>query len=48
MARYAIMDPILSSITTDKRKGLSQIAPPAAKRKRTTKKVLVEVKFFLS
>jgi hypothetical protein len=44
-ARYATMDPILSSATADKRKGLSLIAPPAAKRKRTTKKVLVEVKF---
>jgi hypothetical protein len=48
MATYAIMDPTLSSITADKRKGLSLIAPPAAKRKRTTKKVLVEVKFPLS
>jgi hypothetical protein len=48
MARYATTDPILSSITADKRKGLSLIAPPAAKRKRTTKKVLVEVKFPLS
>jgi hypothetical protein len=48
MARYAIMDPTLSSITADKRKGLSLIPPPAAKRKRTTKKVLVEVKFPLS
>jgi hypothetical protein len=48
MARYATMDPILSNATADKRKGLSQIAPPAAKRKRTVKKVLVEVKFPLS
>jgi hypothetical protein len=48
MARYATMDPILSSATADKRKGLSLIAPPAAKRKRTVKKVLVEVKFPLS
>jgi hypothetical protein len=48
MARYATMDPTLSSVTADKRKGLSLIAPPAAKRKRTTKKVLVEVKFPLS
>jgi hypothetical protein len=48
VARYAIMNPTLSSITADKRKGLSLIAPPAAKRKRTTKKVLVEVKFPLS
>jgi hypothetical protein len=48
MARYATTDPILPSITTDKRKGLSLIAPPATKRKRSTKKVLVEVKFPLS
>jgi hypothetical protein len=34
MARYATMDPILFSATADKRKGLSLIAPPAAKRKR--------------
>jgi hypothetical protein len=43
MARYATMDPILFGATADKRKGLSLIAPPAAKRKRTTKKVPVEV-----
>jgi hypothetical protein len=42
------MSPTLASATADKRKGLSLIAPPAAKRKRTTKKVLVEVKFPLS
>jgi hypothetical protein len=48
MARYATMDPILFSPTADKRKGLSLIAPPAAKRKRTIKKVRVEVKFPLS
>jgi hypothetical protein len=48
MARYATMDPILSSVIADKRKGLSLIAPPAAKRRRTIKKVLVEVKFLLS
>jgi hypothetical protein len=48
MARYATMDPILSSATADKRKGLSLIAPSAAKRKRTTKKVPVEVIFPLS
>jgi hypothetical protein len=47
MARYATMDPILFSATADKRKGLSLIAPPATKRKRTTK-VLVEVRFPLS
>jgi hypothetical protein len=43
MARYATMDPILISSTADKRKSLSLVAPPAAKRKRTTKKVPVEV-----
>jgi hypothetical protein len=48
MARYATTDPILSSATTDKRKGLSLIAPLAAKKRRTVKKVLIEVKFPLS
>jgi hypothetical protein len=48
MARYATMDPILFSSTVDKRKVLSLVAPPAAKRKRTTKKVPVEVRFPLS
>jgi hypothetical protein len=48
MARYATTDPILSSITADKRKGLSLIAPPAAKKRRTVKKVLIEVEFPLS
>jgi hypothetical protein len=45
MARYATTDPILLSATADKRKGLSLIAPPAAKKRRTVKKVLIEVKF---
>jgi hypothetical protein len=48
MARYATMDPILFSATADKRKGLSLIAPLVAKRRRTIKKVFVEVKFPLS
>jgi hypothetical protein len=48
MARYATTDPILSSATADERKGLSLIAPPAAKKRRTVKKVLIEVKFPLS
>jgi hypothetical protein len=47
MARYAT-NPILSSITADKRQGLSLIAPPTAKKRRTIKKVLIEVKFPLS
>jgi hypothetical protein len=48
MARYATMDPILFSSTADKWKVLSLVAPPTAKRKRTTKKVPVEVRFPLS
>jgi hypothetical protein len=48
MARYATTDPILFSATTDKRKGLSMITPPVAKRRRTFKKVLIEVTFLLS
>jgi hypothetical protein len=38
----------MSSINADKRQGLSLIAPPNAKRRRTIKKVLIEVKFLLS
>jgi hypothetical protein len=45
MARYATTDPTLSSLAADKRQGLSLIAPPNAKRRRTVKKILVEVKF---
>jgi hypothetical protein len=48
MARYATTDPTLSSLAADRRQGLSLIALPNAKRRRTIKKVLVEVKFFLS
>jgi hypothetical protein len=48
MARYATMDPILFSSTADKRKVVSLVEPPAAKRKRTTKKVPIEVRFPLS
>jgi hypothetical protein len=48
MARYATTDPVLSSITADKRQGLSLIAPPTAKRRRTIKKLFIEVKFPLS
>jgi hypothetical protein len=48
MARYATTNPILFSVTVDKRKGLSLIAPLGTKRKRTVKKVLIEVKFPLS
>jgi hypothetical protein len=48
MARYATTDPTLSSITVDRRQGLSLIAPPNAKRRRTIKNVLIEVKFLFS
>jgi hypothetical protein len=48
MARYSTTDPILFSATADKRKVLPLIAPPTAKRRRTVKKVLIEVKFLLS
>jgi hypothetical protein len=43
MSRYATMDPTLISSTSDKRKAPSLVAPPAAKKKRTTKKVPIEV-----
>jgi hypothetical protein len=46
MARFATTDPILSSLTADRRQGLSLIAPPNAKRRRTVNKVLIEVKTF--
>jgi hypothetical protein len=46
MARFATTDPSLSSLAADRRQGLSLIAPPNAKRRRTIKKVLVEVKIF--
>jgi hypothetical protein len=48
MARYATTDPTLSSITADKRKCLSLIAPPIAKKRRTVKKLLIEVESLLS
>jgi hypothetical protein len=43
VARYVTTNPILSSINTDKRQGLSLIAPPTAKKRKTIKKVLIEV-----
>jgi hypothetical protein len=43
MARFATTDPSLSSLAADRRQGLTLIAPPNAKRRRTVKKVLVEV-----
>jgi hypothetical protein len=46
MARFATTDPSLSSLAADRRQGLSLIAPPNAKRRRTVKKVLFVVNFF--
>jgi hypothetical protein len=43
MARFATTDPSLSSLAADRRQGLTLIAPPNAKRRRTVKKVFVEV-----
>jgi hypothetical protein len=43
MSRYATMDPTLISSTSDKRKAPSLVAPPAAKKRRTIKKVVIEV-----
>jgi hypothetical protein len=43
MSIYATLDPNLISSTSDKRKAPSLVAPPAAKKKRTTKRVLIEV-----
>jgi hypothetical protein len=48
MARFATTDPSLSSLAADRRQGLSLVAPPTAKRRRTIKKILVEVKFLPS
>jgi hypothetical protein len=48
LARFATIDPSLSSLAADRRRGLSLIAPPNAKRRKTIKKVLVEVKTFSS
>jgi hypothetical protein len=44
MSRYATLEPILISSTSDKRKAPSLIAPPTAKRKRTSKKLLIQVR----
>jgi hypothetical protein len=44
MSRYATLDTILISSASDKRKAPSLIAPLAAKRKRTSKKLLIQVR----
>jgi hypothetical protein len=42
MARYATLDPVLTRPACDKRKAPS-LASPAVKKKRTTKKLLIQV-----
>jgi hypothetical protein len=44
MARYATLDPVLTRPASDKRKTPSLIAPPAAKKKRTSKKLLIQLR----
>jgi hypothetical protein len=44
MSRYATLDPTLIGSTSDKRKDPSLVAPSAAKKKRTTKKLLIQVR----
>jgi hypothetical protein len=44
MSRYATLDPTLTSSASDKRKAPSLIAPSTGKRKRTTKKLLIQVR----
>jgi hypothetical protein len=44
MARYATLDPVLIRPASDKRKAPSLIASPAVKKKRTSKKLLIQVR----
>jgi hypothetical protein len=44
ISRYATLDPTLTSSASDKRKAPSLVAPSAAKKKRTTKKLLIQVR----
>jgi hypothetical protein len=44
MSRYATLDPTLISPASDKRKAPSLIASPAVKKKRTSKKLLIQVR----
>jgi hypothetical protein len=48
MSRYATSDPTLISLASDKSKAPSLVAPSAAKKKRTFKRVLIEVNIFPS
>jgi hypothetical protein len=44
MSRYATLDPTLIRPASDKRKAPSLIAPSTAKKKRTSKKLLIQVR----
>jgi hypothetical protein len=44
MSRYATLDPTLTSSASDKRKASSLIAASIAKKKRTSKKLLIQVR----
>jgi hypothetical protein len=44
MSRYATLDPTLISSTSYKRKAPALVAPSAAKKKRTSKKILIQVR----
>jgi hypothetical protein len=46
MFRYATLDPTLISSASDKRKAPSLVAPLAAKKKRTSKRILIQVRIF--
>jgi hypothetical protein len=46
MSRYATLDPTLISSASDKRKAPPLVAPSTAKKKRTSKRVLIQVKIF--
>jgi hypothetical protein len=44
MSRHATLDPALIRPASDKRKAPSLIASPAVKKKRTSKKLLIQVR----
>jgi hypothetical protein len=46
MSRYATLDPTLISSASDKMKAPSLVAPSAAKKKRTSKRILIQVIIF--
>jgi hypothetical protein len=47
MSRYATMDPTLISSASDKRKAPSLVAPSAVKKKRTYKRLLIQVRTYI-